>query len=181
LLGGQGLALVPDQRHQQAVFGRGQRDRPAVHAHLAGVQPQQQAAVVVDLGLGLPGSRPAEQRLHARGQLPVTERLGQVVVGAGVQPAHLVRFPSVRGQHQHRDVAHVADALEDGPAVQRGQPDVQDDQVRPGRVEAPQPFLPILRGDNVKTMTREHGADAERDVLLVLDDQDPALHDRAGR
>jgi hypothetical protein len=74
LVRGEGLARMPDQRGQQAELGRGQRDRRAAHADLAGGEPDQQPAVVVDLGPRLPGPGPAEQRLHPGGQFTVAER-----------------------------------------------------------------------------------------------------------
>ena len=47
-------------------------------------------------------ARAPQQRAHAREQLLERERLDQVVVRAGVEPAHAVGHRVARGEHQHR-------------------------------------------------------------------------------
>ena len=67
---------------------------------------------------------------QARDQLLGLERLGEIVVGAGVEAGHLVRPAVARGQHQHRHLdALLAPAVEDGEAVDLGQAEVEDDRV----------------------------------------------------
>ena len=69
------------------------------------------------------------------------ERLDQVVVGAGPQPADLLLDLPLGGEHDDRDVAGGAflgpDLRRDLVAVELGQHDVEQDQV--GRLGAPQP------------------------------------------
>jgi hypothetical protein len=50
----------------------------------------------------------ADQRPHARQHLLDVERLGHIVVGAGVDAGHLVAPAVARGQHQHRHLAALA-------------------------------------------------------------------------
>ena len=47
----------------------------------------------------------AQQRPHARQQRVDVERLGDVIVGAGVQSAHRVLILGARGDHDHRQIA----------------------------------------------------------------------------
>ncbi len=152
---------MPDQRGQQAELGRGQRDRLAAHADLARAELDQQAAVVVDLGPRLAGPRPPQQGLDPGGQFAIAERLGEIVIGAAVQPPHLLALVAVRGQDEDGDVAQVADALENRPPVQRRQPDVEHDQVGPGEVKGAQPLLPVGRARHVEAVPGQHGADAQ--------------------
>ena len=66
---------------------------------------------------------PAQHRAHARDQLVERERLGDVVVGAGVQPAQPVGLLAARGQHDDRQIrgrrlaAQLAAQLEAGHAT----------------------------------------------------------------
>jgi hypothetical protein len=143
LFGGQGLPWMPDQREQQPVFCRRQRDRRAAHADFARFQLHLKQAVVEYLGLRLAGPGPPQQRFHPGRQLVVGKRLGQVVIGPVVQPAYLLGLVSVCGQDEDRDIAQVPDPLEHRPPVQRGQPDVQDDQVRAGDVKGAQALLAV--------------------------------------
>lgn len=49
------------------------------------------------------GGAAAEQGAHAREQFGQPERLGDVVVGAGVEADHGVHFVGARGQDQNRE------------------------------------------------------------------------------
>src|SRR5215469_9134641 len=179
---GERLARVPDQRGQQPELDRRQRDRRAVHPHLVRGEVHAHGALVVDV-VRAARPRAPQQRGHPGGQLRVPERLGEVVVGAAVQAAHLLRFPPVRGQDEDRHVAQVADALKDRPAVEGGQPDVEDDEVRAQAVEGAQ-ALPAVGGTgHLETAPAEDNADAESDVLVVFDQQHAAVgrHRATGR
>ena len=73
---------------------------------------------------------PAGQRAQACEQLLDGERLGQVVVGSGVQADHTVADAVERSQHQDRHaVAGPAGRTAHAEPVQIGQPHVEDDQV----------------------------------------------------
>ena len=57
-------------------------------------------------------------------------RLGQVVVGAGVEPLDALIEPAARGQHQDRDGRAVRAQLPaDVEAVDARQQDVEDDEI----------------------------------------------------
>jgi hypothetical protein len=57
------------------------------------------------------------------------ERLGDVVVGAGVQGVDLVLAAGPTGQHDDRYRGPAAQAVDDVDAVDVGQPEVEDDEV----------------------------------------------------
>ena len=69
----------------------------------------------------------ASTRATSSGRL---QRLRDVVVRAELQAADLVGLGAARGDHEDRDAAELADPLDDLPAVETGQRDVEDDEVR---------------------------------------------------
>ena len=72
----------------------------------------------------------AQLRAHAGQQFGEAERLGDVVVGAGVEAADGVHLAVLRGEEDDRHGrAALAHALADLEAVDAGQPDVEDQQV----------------------------------------------------
>ena len=68
--------------------------------------------------------------LHAGHQLKVVERLGHVIVGPELKALDLVHRVVAGGQHQHRDVRERPDLAEDLEAVDAGEPDVEQHDVR---------------------------------------------------
>ena len=70
-------------------------------------------------------AQPGEQLVHA-------ERLGDVVVGAGVEGVDLVEAVGPTGQHEDRDVGPAAQPGDDLGAVHVGQAEVEDDERRAG-------------------------------------------------
>ena len=127
---------------------------------------------VVERGdrLALGDLAPAD-RLQAGQQLDPAERLGQVVVGAGIQSPHLVPFGPEGREHEHGHVAHVPDPLQDLPTVQVGEPDVEDDDVRVALVELADP-VPAFDGlRDLEAFPFEEGPQELTDVRLILNDQ----------
>ena len=82
-------------------------------------------------------TRAAQQRADAGEQLGEPERLGDVVVGAGVEPDDEVDLVGARGEHEDRGgQAVVADRTRDVEAVHVRQTEVEDDEVgRRGTVD----------------------------------------------
>ena len=124
-----------------------------------------------------------EDRANARDQLADAERLGHVVVGAGVEAADLVGLLALGGEHddRHERVAP-AELLAHLVAVHVGQHQVEQHRVGPlvpGNLHA----LLAGRGrEHPEALELERVVQPEHDVRLVLDDQDglPELHP-AGR
>ncbi len=115
------------QDFEQRQFARREFDDFAVEAgHALGLVVGQGADFDARRIAGTaPGQRP-----RPREQLRQGKRLGQVVVGAGIEPAYPVVDAILGGQHQyrHRQLAR-AQALEHIDAGQARQAEVEDQQV----------------------------------------------------
>jgi hypothetical protein len=173
----QHLTAVPDQGHEQAVLGRGQLHGHAVGEYFVRGEVHPDAAVVVGVRLLLLAApRPPEQRPHPGDELRVAERLGDVIIGAGPQAAHLVRLLAVRGEHEHGNLTQLADPLQDSPPVHLREPDVQDHDVRALAVKRAQAFPAVARRGHREPVPAQRRAHAERDVPIVLDQQHPVCH-----
>ena len=121
---------------------------------------------------GLRPARTAKQRAEARQEHDERERLGEVVVSAGVQRLGLVVFTVFRGEHQYRrPVACFAQVLAHLEAVHARQHDVENDHV-----------VTVLGGHPETIGTRQGNVDGEafgfepaahrrRHLLLVFDDE----------
>ena len=73
---------------------------------------------------------PPQHRLDPRQQLAQRERLGHVVVGAELEPEHLVAFVAARGQQQHRGLAVARPQLaQQFEPARAGQHHVEHDEV----------------------------------------------------
>jgi signal transduction histidine kinase len=146
---------------------------PKVGAPREQVQPQDAR---LD-GCPLPRGGPAPQvRAQPGQQLGQPERLGQVVVGAGVQGDDHVQFPGPGGQHDdHRIRRRRAQAAAQRDSVDIGQAQVEEHQVwrlgrRRGharRAVAGEPGSVPVAGESLD----ELGANG----LIVLDDQNPGI------
>ena len=156
---------------QQAKLGRAQR-------HLApGDADAARAAIddeVADRERRVNGQRAApQQRAHARRELVLDERLDEVVVGAGIEPAHAVFDGVARGEEQHRRRdAFGARIAAEREAVAPGQHDVDDR----GVVRAAQQHVVAglaVRGDVDGVFPAfEHRANRFGDLALIFDHQD---------
>ena len=101
----------------------------------------------------------------------MAERLGDVVVGAAGEAAHLLELLRPRRQHQHRDVRDVADALERLVAVEPGHGDVEDHERRRRLEQPPQPGAAVGRLVHRVAGAHEHVAQQSADVGVVVDDE----------
>ena len=79
-----------------------------------------------DLGLLRDTARPAEHGPDAGHQLRRPERLGQVIVRAGVQAGDPVGLGRAGGEHDHRDLALPPNQAEQLEAVQPGHHHVEE-------------------------------------------------------
>ena len=116
-----------------------------------------------------------EHRPHARRQLPQAEWLGDVVVGADVEPGDAVAFARARRQHDDRNVRGVwarAQDSADFETAQHRQVQIQQDQIGLAlrddaqRGVAGLDDLHLDAADLFQCVLDQSG-----DVLLVLDDQ----------
>src|SRR5262249_25495078 len=116
-------------------------------------------------GVGMPERNPdaGEQLAHAEG-------LGEVVVGACIQRGDLVSFREAGGQHHHRDGGPLAQPPDDLDAVDVGQPEVEDHQVRLTIRGCRQSRDPALGLVHLESVRGQPGAQEAPDLRIVLDD-----------
>ena len=128
-------------------------------------------------GIGEVAVGAPEERLDAAHQLAQAERLRQVVVGAELEADDLVDLVVARREHEDRRLragrTHAAEHLE---AVDAGQADVEDDEVR-GLVDGELEALLARPGDgDLVALLLEGVLDPASDGVLVFDDQDGGGH-----
>ena len=114
---------------------------------------------------------PATDGLEAGQQLHPAERLGQVVVRTRIEPPDLVSLGPEGREHEDRDVAHVPDPLQDLPAVEVGEPHVEDHDVRVVLVELADAVSALGSLGHREALSFQEGAQELPDVDFVLDDQ----------
>ena len=102
------------------------------------------------------------------------ERLRHVVVRAGAQAANLVQLFGPGGEHDHRNLAQLADPLQDAPAVQARHLHVEDDEIRLLGVKPLQPLVAVGGFDHVVAGALEQLLHQSADVGFVVDDEDAA-------
>ena len=123
-------------------------------------------------GLGLGAAGAAQHVAHARQQLLEAERLGDVVVAAGRQPADLVLGRVARGQEDDRRARALgAEPAGDLEALHVGEHHVQHDQVGTEGGDRGQRFGAGARGLHGEALEAQGHRDDVDDVGLVVDDQ----------
>ncbi len=86
----------------------------------------------------------ADQRAEPRQHLLEVERLGDIVVGAGIDAGDLVAPAVARGQDQHRHLAAAATpALDHADAIHLRQADIEHDGVVGFRIAEEMAFLAV--------------------------------------
>ena len=103
------------------------------------------------------------------------ERLGDVVVGALVEPFGLFGGCAPGSQEDHRDGSSFADLAHDFDSVQVGHDDVEQDYVRPDLLRLGQRFLAARRRHDPEPLVGQGHRDELGDALLVVGDQNQGL------
>ena len=118
--------------------------------------------------------RAPEQGAQARQHLLHVERLGDIIVGAGVHAGDLVAPPLARGEDQHRHLAFVAPPLlEHAQAVLLGQAEIEHDGVVGLGVAEKMPLLAVEGGVDGVARIAQRGDELTVEVWIVLDDEKP--------
>ncbi len=129
---GDDLAAMAEEEAQELVFPGGEGDGRAGAGDPAGGKVDLDVAETGDRGLrGARGGRAAKQDAQAGEQLAAAEGLGEVIVGAGVEGGDFLRFLVADGKDEDGKRGPLAEAAEDLKAVGVGQPEVEDDGIRP--------------------------------------------------
>ena len=126
------------------------------------------------------GRGPAQDRLHAKDQLGRGERLGQVVVGSILEPGDAIEGRAARGQDQDRcrgRLVIAADGADDGPPVQPGEHQVEDDEGGSVAFDGVEGGRAVGRGHDRESFTFQVGPHEPDDLRVVIDHEDRALRD----
>ena len=117
--------------------------------------------------------RAAEQRAQPRDQLLHLERLGQVVVGAGVDPLDPLGPHAARGEDEDRQRGPAGPPpLQHRQPVELGQAEIEDRGVIGLRVALEPGLLAVRHHVDGHAGSLERGRDVGCDARLVLDDED---------
>ena len=120
------------------------------------------------------GRAAAQQRPQPGQQDDVRERLGQVVVGAAVQPVGLVVLAVLGREHQHRHPVLLGPQLPHHPvAGEAGQHHVQDHRVVPAVPGQLEPGRPVAGHVHREALGLQPALQRRRQPRLVLHHQQP--------
>ena len=113
--------------------------------------------------------RAAQHGVDARAQLARPERLGDVVVGAGLEALQGVDLLGARAEHHDVRRADGADALRGLEAVHAGHVDVERRDERLMLADELEAFLAVRRAVDDEARLRQDRRQEGPDVFLVLD------------
>ena len=173
-------ARVAHQVLQQVAFHLGELVGLLAHLQLQCFQVQRAAGerqvlvFVLVLLHPLPASQQAAQPRQQDLQL---ERLGQVVIGAGLEPLQHISRPAARGQHQHgNEVACRPQLLHDIKAVAARQHHVEDHRIVGGAIGQQPVKRRLAVAVHIDHMALGFKVEPQAlgEVRLVFDDQDVA-------
>ena len=117
--------------------------------------------------------RAAQQRANTRQHLLEMEGLGHVIVGAGVEPLHLVAPAVARRKDEDRHgAAGTPPRFQYRDAVHLGQPDVEDDRVVGLAFTEIMAFLAVEGTIDHIAGVGERGRQLPVEVGIVLDDEE---------
>ena len=130
------------------------------------------------------GRRAPQDRLHAEDQLGRRERLRQVVVGAVLETGDPVDGRAARREDDDRRRGRLvvaADRADDGPPVQLGEHQVEDDERRLVGLDGVERGRPVRGGHDREALALEVGPHQPDDLRVVIDDEDRSLGTRLVR
>ena len=114
----------------------------------------------------------AQDGAHAGRQLARAEGLGDVVIGAELQPHHLVGLLVAGGEHDDRHARVPAQPTGDLEPVEPRQAEVQDDEIGALGVRPHQRLVAVACGGDGEARPLQVVADELDDLGLVIDDED---------
>src|SRR3954468_4575819 len=165
-------ARAPPQRAEQLELDVRQRHRAAAHLDRPAGQVDHEPvrldalAALVRRHVRLAGA--TEKRADTRAELADRERLRDVVIGAELQPEHLVELVVARGQHDDRHRARRPQPLADLEPVEPRQHQVEHDEVDRLLGEQPQRLLAVASLDNnISVLLERERQDGAHGVLVV--------------
>ena len=158
--------LQQQPHHVELLGGQAHGFLPA-HQHGGG---QIQGGVAVDQLIHLAALTP-QQGVDAGQQLAHVEGLGEVIVGAGVEPFDPILQTGLGRQHQNRGAeplgAHLPRHL---VAVEPGHHHVQDQQIVDAKLRIVRAGLPVIDGFHLKALALQHGPKGIGQQLFIFND-----------
>ena len=117
--------------------------------------------------------RPAQQRADPRQNLFEVERLGYVIVGTGIETAHLVA-PAVAGGEQQdgHGPSGAAPGLQHGNAVHLRQADIENDRVVGLGLAQIMPLFAVERPVDDIAGVRQGGRKLAVEIRIILDNEE---------
>src|SRR3989449_7792137 len=165
-------AEVLRQAGEKAKFQRREMDLHAVAPDDVLFQVRRDLAQLEYRLAGAGAGGVAQRRAHAREQLADAEGLGDIVVRAGVERLDLRALLRARREHQDRHRRPGANAPDHVHAVDVGQAEVDDRQVRLLAAGVDGAARAGAGLDDSIAFGGERGAQEPADLRLVLDDED---------
>ena len=162
---------ILEQVREQVELAAGELDGLARDGDLARLPVEHDVAELQGRGGGRRRIDAAQHGLDPRRELARRERLGDVVVGADLEPGDAVALLVARRQHQDRDVRAGANGAAHVEPVLAGQADVEDDHARLHALEASERILARPHPGDAVAALLEVGVDESADGFLVLDEQ----------
>jgi hypothetical protein len=157
---------------EDGVLLRGQVDAPAVPPDLPALRVERQVPDLVLLDLGKDVA--SEQGAQARQELGEGKGLDDVVVGAGVEPGHLVLDAVLGREHEDRRVDALGpEVAADGEPVLLGQHDVQDDEVVGIRLGQVLGFFSVVGAVDGVPLFEKPSLDDAGQAPGIFDNEDP--------
>src|SRR5205814_2375016 len=117
-----------------------------------------------------------QDRLHPRQQLARLEWLGQIVVGAELEPDDAIHGIAARGEHQDRRLRLHPDAAAHIKTIDVGQREVENDAIEALARVARDAELALGRNHDVKARLAEIALHHLGKTRVIFDEQDAAGH-----
>ena len=114
----------------------------------------------------------SQDDLDAGEQLARAEGLGQIVVGAHLQPDDTIGLVAAGGEHQHRDVGFGAELATERQTVVARKHQIEHDQVDACGDEGALHGLAVAHRGDAQPVLLQIGAQQITDLAIVVNDQD---------
>ena len=172
------FAGVQREVAQQLVLGRAQLDNAAGGLHRTTSQVYLEVSQVDDRLACRNVRLTAKHRFDPRNQLVSAEWFDDVVVGAGVEGAHLVLLAGHHAHDNHSRTRRWAQRAQRREPVHPWQPEVEQDYIGSPGGRFANSLLPAPYRPNVEVVVLQPGAKCTLHLDLVVDDQDASRHQR---
>ena len=170
-LGRDGRTQVRGERVEERRLRRRQRDVRPVDGRRAAPELEREAGSEHDALARQPVAQAPEHAIDPRPQLRVVVGLRDVVLGHLVEELRLRVGRVDRGEDDDREVGAGLDLSREGDPVEARHHHVDQDQVRPGVLQATQRLDPVARGRHVVAVRTELLGQDDQQVRVVVHEE----------